>query len=162
MIEAVRDVLRILHVVAVVYWLGADVVVFYLGFGVRDRSTPVPIRYERLRIMKVMDRFVGVAFLAVLGTGLLLLWTLDFTPLRAEWFRLKLGLAALIVVAGVLLVRGGTISLLARSLAATAAGSPEAASLEDEAWRRRTSSRAYVLMIYTLGIVVLAISILRT
>lgn len=162
MTDVAQDILRTLHVLAVIYWLGLDPVVLYLGFGVRDRSAPLSIRQERLRIMKAVDRFVGVAFLVALSTGLLLLWTLDFAPLRMGWFRLKLGLVALIVIAGVLLVRVGTMGLLERSLAASSAGSPEAASIEAEAWRRRISSRAYVLMIYALGVVVLALSILRT
>ncbi len=160
--EAVQDILRILHVLAVVYWLGADADVFYLGFGVRDRSAPVLIRQERLRIMKVIDRFVGLAFLTAYGTGLLLLWVLDFAPVKMGWFRLKLALAALILLTGVLLARVGAMGALARVLAALAVGSPEAAPLEDEAWRRRITSRAYVLVIYTLGIIALAISLIRT
>jgi uncharacterized membrane protein len=162
MMEVARDVLRVLHVLAVVYWLGADAVVFYLGFGARDRSAPVAIRQERLRIMRIVDRNVAVAFRAAYVTGLLLLLFLDFAPLQAPWFQVKLVLALLILVAGLLLVRVGALGSLAAALAAMAAGDSWAPSLEEEAWRRRIPSRLYVLAIYALGIAALALAVVMS
>jgi uncharacterized membrane protein len=123
--------LRVIHVVAVVYWLGADLVVFYLGFGARDRTALVPIRQERLRIMKVVDRFVVIAFKTTYISGLLLLLFLDMAPLQSGWFRVKLVLATLILVAGWLLGRVGAMGKLKAALAAVSAGDPTADSLEE-------------------------------
>lgn len=148
-----------MHVLSVVYWLGADLVVFYLGFGARDRSAPVEIRKERLRIMRVVDRFVVICFKTAYVTGLLLLLFLDMRPLGAGWFQVKLAAAALILVAGVLLARVGAIGSLRVALDAAEAGSPQSEALEAEAWRRRIPSRAYVLVIYALGILALGLSI---
>jgi len=147
------------HVFAVVYWLGADLVVFYLGFGARDRTAPVAIRQERLRIMSVVDRFVVVAFKTAYVTGLLLLLFLDMEPLGARWFQVKLVLAGLILVVAVLLARVGAIGSLKAALAAVSAGAPRADALEAEAWRRRIPSRIYVLAIYAMGLGALALAV---
>jgi uncharacterized membrane protein len=160
MMELLRDALRVVHVLAVVYWLGADAVVFYLGFGARDRSAPVAIRQERLRIMRVVDRYVVIAFRTVYVTGLLMLLLLDFGPVQAGWFQVKLVLTVLIFLAGLQLARVGALGSLGAALAAGAAGDPRAGALEEEAWRRRIPSRAYVLVIYALGIAVLALAIM--
>jgi len=153
--------LRITHVIAVVYWLGADLVVFYLGFGARDRRALVLIRQERLRIMAVVDRFVVIAFKTTYNSGLLLLLFLDMAPLQAGWFRVKLVLAALILIAGWLLGSVGAMGKLRAALAAVSEGDPKAESLEAEAWRLRIPSRAYVLAIYGMGLAALALSVTR-
>ncbi len=108
-----------MHVFGVVYWLGADLVVFYLGFGARDRTA----------------------------------------PLHAVWFQVKLALAALIFVAGLLLVRVGAVGSLKRALAAAAVGDAQTDALEADAWRRRIPSRAYVLAIYGMALTVLALAV---
>ncbi len=158
-LETVRALLRIVHVFGVVYWLGADLVVFYLGFGARDRTAPVLIREERLRIMAVVDRCVVIAFKTTYISGLLLLLFLDMAPLQAVWFQVKLALAALIFVAGLLLVRVGAVGSLKRALAAAAVGDAQTDALEADAWRRRIPSRAYVLAIYGMALTVLALAV---
>lgn len=157
----VRGIVLIAHVLSIVYWLGADAVVFALGFAVRDRNAPLAIRQERLRIMGAVDRRVFQCFLASYLTGLILLALDGFRPLAEPWFRVKIAFAALIVGCAVLLFRVGTMGLLRRALVAQAAGDPVAAELEALAWKNRHYSRGVVLAIYALAIGALTLAVLR-
>jgi hypothetical protein len=151
------DVLVVVHLLFIIVWLGTDLAVFGLSFSALNRSLPIAIRIDRVKVAQTIDRYVLIAFLSTTPVGLALAWARDLAVFDSPRLTAKLALMAVIFLLAVLILTGaaGTTQLLERIAAASAT---ERDGLEAEL-RRRVITMAYpVLAIYALMIVMIAIS----
>lgn len=151
------DVLVVVHLLFIIVWLGTDLAVFGLSFSALNRSLPIAIRIDRVKVAQTIDRYVLIAFLLTTPVGLALAWARDLAVFDSPRLTAKLALMAVIFLLAVLILTGaaGTTQLLERIAAASAT---ERDGLEAEL-RRRVITMAYpVLAIYALMIVMIAIS----
>lgn len=159
----VRNVLLIIHVVSLIYWLGPDIMAFYLSFGARDRSANPEMRQERLRILGVADRIVRYAWRITYVTGALLIFTTgDWqATVREPWLIAKVAIAVAIFIVIRILRRISVLGKLRQAIAMQAAGDPGADQLEEVVAKGTPRSLALVLLIWALFLVALIISVIN-
>ena len=95
------SLLLTLHILLLVYWLGADVAVFLASFMLRDRRKPVERRLALLPLVLLVDMFPRVALIAMVPVGLALAWAGHWAPIPA-WLPLAAALAAAVWIAAVI------------------------------------------------------------
>ncbi len=61
------------HVLCIIVWLGADLVVFSLSMSLLKRHLPIAIRVERAHIAEMVDKWVLRSFLLTMPVGIYLL-----------------------------------------------------------------------------------------
>lgn len=161
-VAIVRGILLVIHVVSAIYWLGPDIMAFYLSFGARDRNASPDMRQERLRILRVADGIVRYAWRISYVTGALLIATGDWRAyLNDPWMIAKIALAGAIFIVIRILRRVSVLGKLRDAIAAQAAGDPQADQLEDAVAKGTPRSLSLVLLIWALFLAILVISILR-
>lgn len=154
----VGDLLETFHVLLVVVWLGADLVVFGLSLSLLDTTLPDAVRLDRAKTAQRIDAWVLRAFLLTPPVGLVLAqlrgWPLFGTP----WLALKLALLAGIFLLAVVVLTGasGTTRTLERIAGASGA---ERAPLEAVLRRRVLGLMPPVLAIYALLVVALHVAL---
>jgi len=148
---------RGIHALMVAAWLLFDFIVFWLHFKVKDASADIEERLERARVMHGVDTVVAYLFILTLPVGLALCW-LTGTPLfSTEWLSWKHLLYGVVVVAAVVLIPISGTAL--RNLVAIKAGAANAAELNDEIRRDMNRGMPWVMLIWTLIVVMALISV---
>jgi hypothetical protein len=93
--------LKLVHILLFVYWLGGDIGVFYSAFSVRDRSLSIDARRTALRILAWVDQIPRYCLVLMLPVGytlalrigvvrlppsyMIVLWTVAVVWLWAVW-----------------------------------------------------------------------------
>jgi hypothetical protein len=89
-----------LHVLLAVYWLGADVAVYYISHFMTDRSQPTAVRLFATRVMLHLDMFPRTCLPLTLFSGVWLAQLLGLIALPAAAMVLPLvGIATLLWIA---------------------------------------------------------------
>jgi len=111
-------ILKTIHVLLIVVWLGVDLAVFTLSFGSLDRTQPIAVRLDRARMAERFDFWVLKAFLLTTPLGLLLLRFRGYDLFATSWLSLKVAMMGVIfiIAVGVIAVAGagGTTAALER------------------------------------------------
>ncbi len=74
-------VLQLIHVIGLVYWLGADLGVFYSSYYVADDSLGAEARLTVAKILFWLDQAPRIAMPIMLGSGFHLAWRFGTLPL---------------------------------------------------------------------------------
>jgi hypothetical protein len=83
----------LVHVLLLVYWLGADLGVFYASFLLLDRSLAPAARGAVARLLVALDLAPRVCLVLMLPSGLTLAGLLGLSPVRGGWLLLGWALA---------------------------------------------------------------------
>jgi len=75
------SLLLTLHILLLVYWLGADVAVFIASFMLRDQSKPVERRLALVPLLLLVDMFPRMTLIAMVPVGLALAWAGGWAPI---------------------------------------------------------------------------------
>ena len=88
---------KVVHVVAVVLWIGPPLGAYYLLVQAHRGRDPARIVWAERHCERVLIA-EHVAFLVLVVSGLLMLYSVDWTLLEQGWMRAKLHLVALVVL----------------------------------------------------------------
>jgi hypothetical protein len=84
-----------LHVVLLVYWLGADISVFYSSLQIIKTDNSRETRAAVAKVLNFVNAFPGIASILMLPVGLMLAAGKGFSPITGGWLVLIWGLAAI-------------------------------------------------------------------
>ena len=73
------------HALMAAAWLLFDFLVFWLHFDVKNPSIPLARRLERAHIMHRIDQIVGLIFLLMLPSGIVLFYVTDTALFSTTW-----------------------------------------------------------------------------
>ena len=77
--------LQLGHLLCLVYWLGADVGVFYASYFVADEKLTPETRVAMAKLLFALDQAPRICMPLILGFGVHLGWRLGALPLSAGW-----------------------------------------------------------------------------
>lgn len=77
--------LQLGHLLCLVYWLGADVGVFYASYFVADDRLSPETRVTMATLLFALDQAPRICMPLILGFGVHLAWRLGALPLTAGW-----------------------------------------------------------------------------
>lgn len=83
------------HVVLLVYWLGADISVFYSSLQIIKPENSPETRAAVARVLNFVNAFPGVASILMLPVGLMLAAGRGLSPIDGAWLVLPWALAAI-------------------------------------------------------------------
>jgi hypothetical protein len=155
--HGVEILLRGIHALMVAAWLLFDFIVFWLHFKVKDPAANIDERLERARVMHGVDTVVAYLFILTLPVGLALCRVTGTPVFTTDWLSWKHLLYGVIVVAAVVLIPVSGTAL--RNLTAIKAGAPNAAALNEQIRHDMDRGMPWVMLIWTLIIVMSLISI---
>jgi Predicted integral membrane protein (DUF2269) len=154
-----RSLVILFHVLCIIVWLGADLVVFSLSLSLLKRKLPIAIRVERAHIAELVDKWVLRSFLATMPVGLYLLYSRGIQPFDSPWMSMKLALFGIIILMAITMLTGaaGTTQTLRK----IETGGGDVERLE-ASLRSRVIWLAYpVLVVYTCILAILYLMIER-
>jgi len=131
--------LRYLHVLLMVFWIGADIGVFIAGMRFMDSRRPLAERAAALNLGGAIDRYPRVCFVAMWPVGLQLAYALGVMPqlsrrtLALAWCAAAVWMAA-VIAAMVLHGKGAALRWLRIQRAFRTAGFLVFTSLGISAW----------------------------
>ena len=149
--DLVADLLVLVHVLLVVFWLGIDVVVFGLSMSLLNRATPIALRIDRAEVAQRIDAWVLRSFLLTVPLGLVIARLRGLDVFATPALALKIALMAVMFMLAVAMITGasGTTAALKR----IAERPPDMETLEAEL-RLRVVLMAYpVQAVYLLVVV---------
>ena len=155
--ELVADLLVLVHVLLVIFWLGTDVVVFGLSMSLLNRSTPIAIRIDRAQVAHVIDGWVLKSFLLTVPVGLTIAWLRGLDVLATPALALKVALMAVMFVLAVFMITGA--SATASQLQRIAQRPPDEEAIEADLRRRVIRMAFPVQAVYLLVIVSLFVAL---
>lgn len=103
-IDLVDVFFRGTHALMAAAWLLFDFLVYWLHFDVKNPEIPLERRLERARIMHGIDQVVGVIFLVMLPSGIILAYVTNTALFTTEWLNWKHLLFAVIIIDALYLI----------------------------------------------------------
>ncbi len=158
-IDLVDVSLRGLHAFMAAAWLLFDFLVFWLHFDVKNPEVPIERRLERARIMHGIDQVVGIIFLLMLPTGIVLCWITDTALFSTAWLNWKHVLYAVIIIDALYLIPISGTAL--RNLRAIRDGAGNTDELNHEIRRTMNVAMPAVFLVWVLVFVISVMSLLN-
>ncbi len=93
------ELLKLVHVVAAIIWVGGPVVVEILGHRVLKKDDPDSL-IDYGNDMEIMGRLFGVAAFVVLGFGIWLVADVEYFSFGDAWISVALGLTIVLTLMG--------------------------------------------------------------
>ncbi|MDA0369100.1 MAG: hypothetical protein O3C65_05025 [Proteobacteria bacterium] len=84
-----------IHVVLLVYWLGADISVFYCSLQIIKPANSRETRAAIAKVLGFVNAFPGIVSILMLPVGLMLASGKGLSPITGGWLALVWGLAAI-------------------------------------------------------------------
>jgi hypothetical protein len=147
------------HALAAAAWLLFDFLVFWLHFDVKNPTIPVERRLERAHIMHRIDQIVGLIFLLMLPSGLILCYVTDTALFSTTWLNWKHFLFAIIIVDALYLIPISGTAL--RNLEAIRGGAGNVDELNHEIRRDMDRAMPAVFLIWALVFALSVLSLLN-
>ncbi|MEM7356276.1 MAG: hypothetical protein AAF657_36005 [Acidobacteriota bacterium] len=158
-IDLVEVSFKGIHAFMAAAWLLFDFIVFWLHFDIKNPAIPTERRLERARIMHTIDQVVGVIFLLMLPTGIVLCYLTDTPIFNTAWLNWKHVLYAVIIIDALYLIPISGTAL--RNLQAISAGAENVDQLNGEIRRNMDRAMPAVFLVWTLVFVISVISLLN-
>lgn len=143
------------HALMAAAWLLFDFLVYWLHFDVKNPEIPLEHRLERARIMHQIDQIVGVIFLVMLPSGIILCYVTDTPLFTTGWLNWKHLLFAMIIIDALYLIPISGTAL--RNLEAIREGADNVDELNHEI--RHNMDRA-MPAVFLIWILVFSLSVL--
>ena len=143
------------HALMAAAWLLFDFLVFWLHFDVKNPAIPLERRLERAHIMHRIDQIVGLIFLLMLPSGIILCYVTDTALFSTTWLNWKHFLFAIIIIDALILIPISGTAL--RNLEAIRGGAGNVDELNHEI--RHNMDRA-MPAVFVIWILVFALSVL--
>lgn len=158
-IDLIDVSLRGIHAFMAAAWLLFDFLVFWLHFDVKNPEIPVERRLERARIMHGIDQIVGIIFLLMLPTGILLCYVTDTPLFTTDWLNWKHVLYAVIIIDALYLIPISGTAL--RNLRAIQGGAENTDELNQQIQSTMNVAMPAVFLVWTLVFVISVLSLLN-
>jgi hypothetical protein len=150
---------RGLHAFMAAGWLLFDFVVYWLHFDVKNPAVPLANRIERARIMHGIDTIVGLIFLAMLPTGIVLCLITDTKLFTTAWLNWKHVLYGIVIIDALYLIPISGTAL--RNLNAIKSGAPNVDELNAQIAGNMNKAMPAVFLVWALVFVISALSMLN-
>jgi len=147
------------HALMAAAWLLFDFLVFWLHFDVKDPSIPVERRLERAHIMHRIDQIVGLIFLFMLPSGIILCYVTDTPLFTTGWLNWKHLLFAVIIIDALYLVPISGTAL--RNLESIRGGAGNVDELNHEIRHNMDRAMPAVFLIWILVFTLSVLSLLN-
>jgi hypothetical protein len=147
------------HALMAAAWLLFDFLVYWLHFDVKNPSIPLERRLERAHIMHSIDQVVGLIFLIMLPSGIILTYVTDTPLFSATWLNWKHFLFAIIIVDALYLIPISGTAL--RNLEAIRGGARNVDALNHEISRDMNRAMPAVFLIWVLVFALSVLSLLN-
>ncbi len=151
--------LRGIHAFMAAAWLLFDFIVYWLHFDVKNPAIPIERRLERARIMHGIDQMVGIIFLLMLPTGIVLCYLTDTPLFTTAWLNWKHVLYAVIIIDALYLIPISGTAL--RNLEAIRDGDGDVDERNRAIKRTMNVAMPAVFLVWVLVFVVSVISLLN-
>lgn len=158
-IDLVEVSFKGIHALMAAAWLLFDFIVFWLHFDIKNPEVPTERRLERAHIMHAIDQVVGVIFLLMLPTGIILCWITDTPLFTTAWLNWKHVLYAVIIIDALYLIPISGTAL--RNLQAIHDGAENVDELNHEIKHNMDRAMPAVFLVWTLVFVISVISLLN-
>ena len=147
------------HALMAATWLLFDFLVFWLHFDVKDPSIPLERRLERAHVMHRIDQVVGLVFLLMLPSGIILAYVTETPLFTTSWLNWKHLFFAVIIIDALYLIpiSGATL----RNLEAIKAGADNVDELNTEIRRNMNRGMPAVFLIWFLVFALSVLSLLN-
>ena len=147
------------HALMAAIWLLFDFIVFWLHFDVKNPSIPLERRIERAHIMHRIDQVVGVVFLLMLPSGIILAYVTDTPLFTTGWLNWKHLFYAVIIIAALYLIpiSGATL----RNLEAIRVGAKNVDELNNQIRQNMNRGMPAVFLIWILVFALSVLSLLN-
>lgn len=136
------------HALMAAAWLLFDFLVYWLHFDIKNPEIPLERRLERARIMHQIDQVVGVIFLVMLPSGIILAYVTDTPLFTTAWLNWKHLLFAVIIIDGLYLIPISGTAL--RNLNAIQGGAENVDELNNEIRNNMNRAMPAVFLIWIL------------
>lgn len=136
------------HALMAAAWLLFDFLVFWLHFDVKDPTIPLERRLERAHIMHRIDQIVGLIFLLMLPSGIILCYVTDTALFSTTWLNWKHFLFAIIIIDALILIPISGTAL--RNLEAIRGGAKNVDELNHEIRHNMNRAMPAVFLIWAL------------
>ena len=147
-VDVVDVFFRGTHALMAAAWLLFDFLVFWLHFDVKNPAIPLERRLERAHIMHRIDQVVGLIFLLMLPSGIILCYVTGTALFTTTWLNWKHLLFAVIIVDALYLLPISGTAL--RNLAAMREGATNVDELNHEIRRDMNRAMPAVFLIWAL------------
>jgi hypothetical protein len=147
------------HALMAAAWLLFDFLVYWLHFDVKNPSIPLERRLERAHIMHRIDQIVGLIFLLMLPSGIILCYVTDTALFTTNWLNWKHFLFAIIIIDALYLIPISGTAL--RNLEAIRGGAANVDELNHEIRRNMNRGMPAVFLIWLLVFALIVLSLLN-
>jgi hypothetical protein len=147
------------HALMAAAWLLFDFLVYWLHFDVKNPEIPLERRLERARIMHRIDQIVGLIFLFMLPSGIILCYVTDTALFSTPWLNWKHFLFAIIIIDALYLIPISGTAL--RNLKAMEAGAENVDELNQQIRRNMNRAMPAVFLVWALVFFLSVLSLLN-